>query len=75
VSHDIVSTAAISDTIWVMGHDRDDKGKIIPGANITHEFDLCQMGLAWQKDIREKPEFVKMISEIRALFRRAKMED
>ena len=69
VSHDIVSTAAISDTVWVMGRDRDEKGDIIPGARIKYEYDLCSKGLAWDKDVREKPEFVSMISEIRGLFK------
>jgi polar amino acid transport system ATP-binding protein/sulfate transport system ATP-binding protein len=75
VSHDIVSTAAISDTIWVMGRARDAAGKMTPGANITHEFDLCKLGLAWDKNIREKPDFVKMISEIRGLFRNTKTDE
>lgn len=69
VSHDIVSTAAISDTLWVMGRDRDPDNNIIPGANIKYEFDLCARGLAWDKNVREKPGFVSLISEIRALFK------
>lgn len=69
VSHDIVSTTAISDTVWIMGRDRDEKGNIIPGARIKYEYDLCSKGLAWDKDVREKPAFVSLISEIRGLFK------
>jgi len=69
VSHDIVSTAAISDTIWIMGRDHDAQGNPIPGARIKYEYDLCEQGLTWQKDIREKPAFVKLLGEIRGLFK------
>ncbi|MDX2279680.1 MAG: ATP-binding cassette domain-containing protein [Saprospiraceae bacterium] len=69
VSHDIVSTAAISDTLWVMGRDRDEQNNIIPGARIKYEYDLCARDLAWDKDIREKPGFVALLSEIRGLFK------
>jgi len=69
VSHDIVSTAAISDTLWIMGRDRDEQNNIIPGARIKYEFDLCARDLAWDKDIREKPGFVALLSEIRGLFK------
>ena len=68
VSHDIVSTVAISDTIWLMGRSRDANGKITSGAYIKHSFDLCERGLAWRKDIKRDPEFIKLINEIRDLF-------
>ncbi len=68
VSHDIVSTAAISDTLWVMGRDRDANNAIIPGAKIKHNYDLCEMDLAWQPDIKKLPKFTHLINEIRDLF-------
>jgi ABC-type nitrate/sulfonate/bicarbonate transport system ATPase subunit len=68
VSHDIVSTVAIADTIWIMGRSRDEKGEIIPGSYIKHSFDLCERGLAWSKDIKRNPDFIKLINEIRDLF-------
>ena len=68
VSHDIVSTVAISDTIWLMGRDRDTDGNIISGAYIKHSFDLCERGLAWSKDIKKNPDFMRFINEIRDLF-------
>ena len=37
VSHDIISTAAISDTLWVMGRDRDEQNNIIPGEKAGEE--------------------------------------
>ena len=68
VSHDIVSTVAIADTIWLMGRDRDASGNVIPGAYIKHSFDLCERGLAWSKEIKKNPDFMKLINEIRDLF-------
>jgi len=68
VSHDILSTAAIADTIWVMGRDRNEKGEIIPGAKIKHEFDLIEKGLAWRPNIESTPEFHRFYDELRNLF-------
>ena len=68
VSHDIHATACIADTLWVMGRDRDAQGNIIPGAFIKYSFDLCERGLAWSKDIKKNPDFMKLINEIRDLF-------
>ncbi len=68
VSHDIVSTAAISDNLWLMGRERDKANKPILGAKIKHTFDLLERELAWNPDIRKMPEFTKLINEIRDLF-------
>lgn len=68
VSHDIVSTVAISDTLWVMGRDRDDKGEIIPGAKIKYEYDLIERNLAWHPEIKKSLEFQSLCSELDSLF-------
>ena len=68
VSHDIVSTAAISDTLWIMGRDRDAQGNVVPGAKIKHTFDLVERGLAWRPDIKKTPAFNEVINEVRDLF-------
>jgi ABC-type nitrate/sulfonate/bicarbonate transport system ATPase subunit len=68
VSHDIVSTAAISDTLWVMGRDRDEKGEIIPGAKIKHEYDLIERDLAWNPSIKSDPRFHSLCDELDKLF-------
>lgn len=68
VSHDIISTASIADTLWIMGRDRDAKGTIIPGSKIKHTYNLVDKGLAWQKNIELKPEFLDFVKEIKGLF-------
>jgi polar amino acid transport system ATP-binding protein/sulfate transport system ATP-binding protein len=68
VSHDISSTAAISDTLWVMGRDRDAEGNIIPGAYIKHTFDLAERGLAWAESSHSNPQFAQLVHEVRSLF-------
>ncbi len=68
VSHDIVSTAAISDHLWLMGREKDKANNPISGAKIKHTFDLLERELAWNPDIRKMPEFTKLINEIRDLF-------
>jgi ABC-type nitrate/sulfonate/bicarbonate transport system ATPase subunit len=68
VSHDIISTAAIADTLWVMGRDRDAKNQIIPGSKIKHTYDLIEKDLCWEKDIINKSDFQALIKEVRGLF-------
>lgn len=68
VSHDIVSTSAIADTLWVMGRDHDATGQIIPGAKIKHEYDLVERGLTWRPDIKTNPVFHALCDELNALF-------
>ena len=68
VSHDIVSTAAVSDTLWLMGRDVNEKGEKIPGARIKHSFDLIERGLAWQKGIESTDKFNALVKEIKGIF-------
>jgi ABC-type nitrate/sulfonate/bicarbonate transport system ATPase subunit len=68
VSHDIVSTASISDTLWLMGRDHDSKGNVISGGKIQHTYDLIEMDLCYEKDILSKPKFQDLLKEIRGLF-------
>jgi ABC-type nitrate/sulfonate/bicarbonate transport system ATPase subunit len=68
VSHDIVATASVADTLWLMGRDRDSNGQVIPGARIKRTYDLASIGLCWEKDILAKPAFQTLVTEIRGLF-------
>lgn len=68
ISHDISSICAISDTVWLMGKERDAQGNIIPGAKIMQEINLIDRGLAWQPNIQLMPEFTDLTREIKAIF-------
>lgn len=68
VSHDLIASAAISDTIWMLGRDRNPDGSIIPGAYIKHIYDLMAMDLCWHPDIQRDPRFVNLISELQSKF-------
>jgi ABC-type nitrate/sulfonate/bicarbonate transport system ATPase subunit len=61
VSHDIVTSVAISDTVFILG---EEKGK--PGSTIVREIDLIERELAWESDIKSKKMFGETIGEIKA---------
>lgn len=69
ISHDITATTAISDTLWLMGKDKNpETGEFIPGASIKKQIDLMERGLAWTPNITLRPEFSDTTREIRAIF-------
>lgn len=61
VSHDIETSVAISDTVFLLGKEADQ-----PGATIKKEIDLIERDLAWQKDIRREKAFADTLDEIKA---------
>ncbi len=67
VSHDLGTTTAISDTLWLLAPERDAAGQCLPGATINqkHQYNVAQMGLAWQPGIEAKPEFVELIQHLK----------
>jgi polar amino acid transport system ATP-binding protein/sulfate transport system ATP-binding protein/NitT/TauT family transport system ATP-binding protein len=62
VSHDIVTTVAISDTVFILGTE---KGK--PGSTIKKEMDLIERDLAWKKDIKKEKAFIDTVEEIKSV--------
>jgi ABC-type polar amino acid transport system ATPase subunit len=65
ITHDVTSALIISDHIYLLGRDSDDKGEPILGARIMKEYDLIQEGLAYLPDIEDKPRFTQIRREIR----------
>lgn len=61
VSHDIETSVAISDTVFILGREPGEQG-----ATIKKEIDLIERDLAWQKDIRRRKAFVDTLEEIKA---------
>ena len=70
VTHDITAAIEVSDTIWMLGRDRDAQEQPVPGARIQHEYNLIERGLAWQKGITSSKEFMALLAEIREAFPR-----
>jgi NitT/TauT family transport system ATP-binding protein len=68
VTHDIQAAAAVADTLWLLGRDRDEHGKVIPGAKVKQTYNLVERGLAWREGIADTPEFMDLVREIRAVF-------
>lgn len=70
ISHDIVSTAAISNELWILGFDYDAEGKAIPGARIKYLDNLMEKGIAWNyPQVFELPEFNGYVKDVRTLFK------
>jgi ABC-type nitrate/sulfonate/bicarbonate transport system ATPase subunit len=61
VSHDIETSVAISDTVFILGNE---PGR--EGATIKKEIDLIERDLAWQKHIKQEKRFMETIEEIKA---------
>ena len=68
VTHDIESAIRISDTLWLLGRNRDAAGRPVDGASIQQTHDLAAMGLAWDPDIEARPEFRDLAAELKARF-------
>ena len=73
VSHDLATTTALSDTLWLLGPERDAAGQCLAGATISkkHQYNLAEMGLAWQHGIQAKPEFVQLIEHLKDEIRKS----
>ncbi len=67
-THDIGTAVAIADTIWIMGRRYNEKG-VSMGASIVEKIDLAAIGLAWTPNIRDLPEYVRVVSEIHRMFK------
>ena len=67
VSHDLTTTTALSDTLWLLGRERDASGQFLPGATISprHQYNLAQRGLAWHPEVEAEPEFAQFVAELK----------
>ena len=68
VTHDVSAAVAVADTIWLMGRERDAQGTVIPGARIVEEIDLLARDLCWHPDIRQRPDYLALVNEIKDRF-------
>jgi len=68
VTHDVSAAVAVADTIWLMGRERDAAGNVVPGARIVEEIDLLARDLCWHPDIRQRPDYLALVNEIKDRF-------
>lgn len=67
ITHDVTSALAISDHVYLMGRERDEKGEPVPGSRVMKEYDLIAEGLAYRHDIEDLPRFAELRKEIRLI--------
>ena len=61
VSHDVQTAMAISDLVWVLAKEPDKEG-----ATITHTYDLKEMGMAWEPNIRKRTDFQELVETVKS---------
>jgi len=73
VSHDLVTTTALADRLWLLGYERDAAGLPVPGATISpqHQYNLAEMGLAWHENVEAEPEFAQFVEHIKNEIRKS----
>lgn len=72
VSHDIATTTALADQLWLLAPERDPAtGQPRPGATISprHQYNLARRGLAWHPGVEAEPEFTRFVEELKAEIR------
>ncbi len=68
VSHDISAVVAVADTLWLLGYNYGNDGRPLPGATIVEEINLIELGLAWQPEITQTPEFLNFVKDMKLRF-------
>lgn len=68
VTHDLRAAITISDTILLLGCDRDMCGEVCSGARVVSRWDLGALGIAGQEGIEDLPAFSSLEREIRRRF-------
>lgn len=71
ISHDIISSLRVSDTVYVMGRNRDEQGVLRPGASILKDRtkSLKDLGLAWRPgDAEVNVELARLEHELNMMF-------
>ena len=65
VTHDVTSALIVSDTVYLLGRERDEKGGPVPGARVMKQYDLIAEGLAYHPEIEDMPRFTEIRKEIK----------
>jgi ABC-type nitrate/sulfonate/bicarbonate transport system ATPase subunit len=65
VTHDVNSALAVSDAVYLLGRERDERGEPVPGARVMKRYDLIAEGLAYRPNIEDLPRFSEIRKEIK----------
>jgi ABC-type nitrate/sulfonate/bicarbonate transport system ATPase subunit len=65
VSHDISTVCSIADQVWLLGRDKDENNKIIPGSYIKKQINLIERNICWRENISETKDFFDVLKEIK----------
>jgi len=68
VTHDYVQALVCSDTLILIGRDYEN-GVPTPGGSIKKVYDLVAMGLAYQENVMDHPEFWKIAAQVHTEYR------
>lgn len=68
VTHDITEGMTVSDTVWLMGYERDAEGKCLAGAKLIHTYDLADLGFAWRPDLDHDVDFLEFVRQVKDRF-------
>ena len=71
VTHDVTAAATVSDHIWALGRDFDEKGEPLPGSYIKFTYDLIERGLCWEQSNPQaqiRPAMSEFVRELKADF-------
>ncbi|MEO7734701.1 MAG: ATP-binding cassette domain-containing protein [Kofleriaceae bacterium] len=69
VTHDIREAVKVSDTLWLIGRERDAGGAPVPGSRIVETYNLIERELAWEPGIERTPRFDAFVHELEDRFR------
>lgn len=63
-SHILEPALAVSDSVYMLGYNEG-----TPGATVKYFHDLAAEGLAWDPEVRKNPDFIKLVEQIRQIFK------
>lgn len=63
-THDVRTACAVADRVIVIGRDRDQDDKLIPGSYVAYDFDLKEMDLCWYPEILKTDKFKIFTDEV-----------
>ncbi len=69
VTHDVTAAASVADHLWMMGRERDESGRVIPGSRIVETYDLIERELCWNPEITSSTKFLDFVREVKERFK------